>query len=1077
MIKLHKRAQVYWAVAIVLLLGSFSLSDSNWIGTVELHTLMEAVATIFALFIGSLALLKYYSRGGTDFLVLGAGFIGISLLDGYHAIVSSIWFKAYLPSDLSSLIPWSWLASRFMLSLMFLVLYIVLKWEYRNKLFREITPKRVFSLVAVITLSSFTFFAFVPLPNGYFEANLIHRPEEYVPAALLTLALIGHLQLDYWRNNSFYHWFILSIIINLATQITIMPYSNELFDLPFDIAHILKKISYLCILTGLGINVFNAFRDIDEQNEYRRKAHLTLEASEIRNKTMMNTLVDSLILINNIGIIENINASACKLFGYAKLEVLGKNIKILMPNPHHDKHDSYLKNHILTGKNNIINIGGRKLLGLKKDKSTFPIDLTVSEMFINGKTKFTGIIRDDTERLKNETELINAKNDAQQGAETKSNFLASMSHEIRTPMNGVLGMVELLQDTPLNEVQKDIIDTISDSGKALLEIINDILEYSKVEAGKIELEYISFNLERTIYDITRLLISKAEEKNIELIFYYHTHCPTYVIGDAGRIRQILLNLVGNAIKFTDNGKIIIEVKYLESNDKKYNLHIEVNDSGIGIDNKAKEKLFESFSQADNSTSRKYGGSGLGLTISKRLIKLMQGNIDVESELGKGSTFWIELNLEIAKSPKIIEQVNLDNINILIIDDNKLSIKILKSQLEKLNMKVSVESNPQLFIHTIETAQQHNKEFKLIIINNIIQNISGKDIGIEIKKHNHLKNIPLIYLTSAAKLGDANKYKDIGFSSYLTKPILSDLLYKTLSRVLGLTKNNDEDLFLTRHSVLEDEIEINNQEIKFKGKILLVEDVIVNQKVALGLMAKLGLDIDVANNGEEAVDQNNLNSYDLILMDCQMPVLDGYQATQKIRETNKTIPIVALTANALASDRLKCTESGMTDYLTKPFNRQQIIQILSRWLSISDVSHDITTSAAENSREIPTSKGTISQGKYNENNTINTTILSDMKNILGEIFDDLIPAYITQSDDIINDMKNAYINNDLITLERYAHSIKSSSYNVGAEWLSNEASLLEQMCQMDNQDNKIKSKIDSIISDYKCIKIKLQNYQK
>ncbi|VAW56145.1 BarA sensory histidine kinase (= VarS = GacS) [hydrothermal vent metagenome] len=1077
MIKLHKRAQVYWAVAIVLLLGSFSLSDSNWIGTVELHTLMEAVATIFALFIGSLALLKYYSRGGTDFLVLGAGFIGISLLDGYHAIVSSIWFKAYLPSDLSSLIPWSWLASRFMLSLMFLVLYIVLKWEYRNKLFREITPKRVFSLVAVITLSSFAFFAFVPLPNGYFEANLIHRPEEYVPAALLTLALIGHLQLDYWRNNSFYHWFILSIIINLAAQITIMPYSNELFDLPFDIAHILKKISYLCILTGLGINVFNAFRDIDEQNEYRRKAHLTLEASEIRNKTMMNTLVDSLILINNIGIIENINASACKLFGYAKLEVLGKNIKILMPNPHHDKHDSYLKNHILTGKNNIINIGGRKLLGLKKDKSTFPIDLTVSEMFINGKTKFTGIIRDDTERLKNETELINAKNDAQQGAETKSNFLASMSHEIRTPMNGVLGMVELLQDTPLNEVQKDIIDTISDSGKALLEIINDILEYSKVEAGKIELEYISFNLERTIYDITRLLISKAEEKNIELIFYYHTHCPTYVIGDAGRIRQILLNLVGNAIKFTDNGKIIIEVKYLESNDKKYNLHIEVNDSGIGIDNKAKEKLFESFSQADNSTSRKYGGSGLGLTISKRLIKLMQGNIDVESELGKGSTFWIELNLEIAKSPKIIEQVNLDNINILIIDDNKLSIKILKSQLEKLNMKVSVESNPQLFIHTIETAQQHNKEFKLIIINNIIQNISGKNIGIEIKKHNHLKNIPLIYLTSAAKLGDANKYKNIGFSSYLTKPILSDLLYKTLSRVLGLTKNNDEDLFLTRHSVLEDEIEINNQEIKFKGKILLVEDVIVNQKVALGLMAKLGLDIDVANNGEEAVDQNNLNSYDLILMDCQMPVLDGYQATQKIRETNKTIPIVALTANALASDRLKCTESGMTDYLTKPFNRQQIIQILSRWLSISDVSHDITTSAAENSREIPTSKSTISQGKYNENNTINTTILSDMKNILGEIFDDLIPAYITQSDDIINDMKNAYINNDLITLERYAHSIKSSSYNVGAEWLSNEASLLEQMCQMDNQDNKIKSKIDSIISDYKCIKIKLQNYQK
>ncbi len=1067
MSKLNTRSKIYWIVAITLSTGAIFLSDSEWKSTIELHTLMEVMATIFSLFVGGLALLKYYSRGGTDFLVFGAGFIGVSLLDGYHAMVSSIWFKAYLPSDLPSLIPWSWLASRFVISLLFLILYIIYKRESEKKQINKLTPKLVFSVVATITLGSFAFFAFIPLPSGYFEANIILRPEEFIPASILAIALIGHLKLGYWRHNSFSHWMILCIIINLIAQLVIMPYSSSLFDAQFDLAHLFKKLSYISVLIGLAISVFNAFRDGDQQSKYIKKAHLTLEASEIRNKAMMNTLNDGLVLINDKGIIENINISACNLFGYSKLELLGKNIKMLMPSSHKKKHDMYLSEYLETGNANIINQGGKRLTGLKKNNSTFPLDLMISEMTVNDKIKFTGIIRDDTERLKNENELIKAKNEAQIGAETKSKFLASMSHEIRTPMNGVLGMVELLQDTQLNPQQMDILKTIADSGNALLDIINDILEYSKIEAGKIELEYITFNLERTIYDVTRLLLIKAEEKNLELIFYYHTDCPDFVTGDAGRIRQVLLNLVGNAIKFTHEGQIIIEVKTIKSNNNNYNLRFEIIDSGIGINEEAKNKLFDSFSQADNSTSRKYGGSGLGLSISKQLIQLMEGHINVDSEVGKGSVFWFELHLQPAVSPKAIKQSELDDIKILIIDDNALNVKILKAQLEKLNMRVVKVSNPDNILPIMEQANNENDNFQLVIINNIIANISGESIGIKIKNIQALNNIPLILLASYAKSGDANKYKEIGFSSYLTKPILSDLLYKTLSRVLGL-KNNDNSVFLTRHSVLEDEIEHNKHDIKFEGYILLVEDIIINQKVALGLMSNFGLRIDVANNGQEALDMFNKNSYDLILMDCQMPVMDGYEATKKIREINETITIIALTANALASDRIKCTQAGMSDYLAKPFNRGQLIEILSRWLPHDNKDYKQLPSHINKQQNITTNNA--------EKNSLNFEILHNMKKILGNAFNELIPAYLGQSDSIISDMENAHDKNDIKTLERYAHSMKSSSYNVGAEDLSNEASILEALCQQNTENIQIKSKIDSIIKKYKHVKQKLLEYQ-
>jgi len=1066
----NKRFQVYLIVAVALSLSSFLLSGSNWHGTNQLHTLMEVLATVLALFVGVLALLRFYSKGGTDFLILGSGFIGVSLLDGYHAIVTSIWFKFYLPSDFSSLISWSWLASRMFLSAVLLALYFIHKWKSKSKLQYKIESRLVYSFIFISTLCSFLFFAFVPLPGGYFEEAFIHQPAELIPAVFFLIALIGFFRLGDWKTNDLSHWIILAIIINLIIQLIVMPYSSNLFDVQFDIAHLFKKLAYLCVLTGLCISVFKAFKDADVQSSIRKKAQISLESSEIRNRTMMNSLVDGLISINDKGIIENINNAACQLFGYSKLEVLGKNIKILMPEPYHTEHDTYLSNYKDTGEKKVIG-KVRHVTGRRKNASIFPMDLSVSEMTIAGKTKYSAIIRDDTERQHNENELINARNLAQSAAEAKSNFLATMSHEIRTPMNGVLGMVELLQDTPLNPQQDDIITTISESGNSLLEIINDILEYSKVEAGKIELELITFNLERTIYDVTRLLLVKAEEKGIELIFYFHADCPNYVIGDAGRIRQIMLNLVGNAIKFTHVGQVIVEVKCLEKIDDNLNIIIEVIDTGIGLDNETREKLFDSFTQADNSTSRTYGGTGLGLTISKRLVELMHGKIDVESEAGKGSRFWLEIELKKTDSPKKIEKIELNNERVLIVDDNPVNLKILKEQLSKLHMLVDETSDPLEVISLMQASEQSDNPYKLIIIDNMMPVLCGADLGRNIMTHEKINHIPLVLLTSATGLGDAAIFKDIGFSAYLTKPILSDLLYKTLTRVLGLSDDDDNDRFLTRHSVLEDEIENDTAMIQLKGKVLLVEDIVINQKVALGLMNGFDLNIDIANNGKEALEKYSENTYDIILMDCQMPIMDGFEATRKIRETDQNIPIIAVTANALSTDREKCEQAGMSDYLAKPFNRKQLTDILFHWLNISSQNHieqDIQNKAMnDTSSKTPTPSS---------QPILNYKTLSDMKAAIGAVFDELIPAYIEQSDDMINSMLDLLEKKDIETLERYAHSIKSSSLNVGAEITSGYALTLEDICRNEQDNANLKSQIDLLINSYDQTKAALLEFQ-
>lgn len=1066
--KFITRQQSYYAIAIALTLSYVLMRGSSWHGSVQLHTLMEVLATVLALMVAAMALVNYYSRGESKFLVIGAGFIGTAFLDGYHAVVTSIWFKDNFPSDLSSLIPWSWVASRLFLGVLLYVSWLVWKKEQQSSF--KISAKPVFLLTALATIVSFIFFAFVPLPRAYYPEFVFHRPEEFLPALFFILALFGYLKKGEWKSDHFEHWLVIAIIVNLVAQLVFMSFSAQIFDIEFDMAHLLKKVSYLCVLTGLLFGMYERFQDVIVEAGVRQKAQDSLIRSEARQRAIFTTMIDGVITINEKGIIESFNKGAENIFGYRILEVLGKNISMLMPEPHSNNHDDYIKQYMSTGESKVIG-NSLELMGLKKDGVVFPIELVVGEMSVGKEKKFHGLIRDITDRKRVEAELIHARMEAEHAANAKSNFLATMSHEIRTPMNGVLGMIELLRGTTIDEKQRDYLETAMSSGNSLLSIINDILDFSKIEAGKLELEPIDFSLERLTNDIAHLLNVKADEKHIELIHYYHPGTPQFFTADAGRIRQVLLNLVGNAVKFTSKGFVKMEISLTNLNDDHCLVKFEIKDTGIGIEKSAQEKLFESFTQADDSTSRRFGGTGLGLAICKKLVDIMGGNISVDSEPGKGATFSFTLDLRLAKPPSELPRIDLQGIRALIVDDNETNLKILHEQLTSWGVLVDETSLPYEAMNYVLEARLDSRSYDLVIIDNMMPGLSGEELGRKIKSNNELNNIPLILLTSSAQKGDARIFQEIGFSAYLTKPVLSETLKQALSRALAEEQNGVENKnLITRHSIKDEENAVGNK-IKLTGSILLAEDVVVNQKVALGLLEKIGLQADVANNGLEVIEMWERKDYDLILMDCQMPQLDGYEATECIRkkEKDKHIIIVALTANALSTDRQKCIDCGMDDYIPKPYGQNELAEILQKWLpgGASEKPGDMVD-------EIETNNNT--EEEKMDDSVLDYTIIESMRKAIGKVFDDLIPAYIEQSDGMVMELKEKLDEGDMEVVERHAHSLKSSSNNLGAVNLSEMSRVLEDDARAGKESELLANQIVSIEQEYESVKKALLEYQ-
>jgi len=546
-------------------------------------------------------------------------------------------------------------------------------------------------------------------------------------------------------------------------------------------------------------------------------------------------------------------------------------------------------------------------------------------------------------------ELERHSTELEQANLTKSEFLACMSHEIRTPMNGVLGMLDLLIMTPLNKDQIHKTQLAQTSAASLLAIINDILDYSKIEAGKLELEILDFNLMTLLSEFTQLMALKAEEKGVELILDMSNVRQLIVKGDPGRIRQILTNLISNAIKFTSKGEIVIRISLQPAHNNEMILTGSITDTGIGIPKEKQSTLFDMFTQVDASTTRHYGGTGLGLSICKNLCLQMGGNISVQSIVGQGSCFeFIAILAAGQQSRQLVPRVKLDQLKVLIIDDNATNREVLRGQLERWGVDVvEAETGMQTLMHLhAHQVKKDAQPFDIAIIDMQMPGMDGAQLAELIRQDQNNKDLKLIMLTSMTHIDDAQYFAKKGFSAYFTKPVIPSDLFDALAVIIEDGKALEQAQPLLTHHYLQslDHENVGQQPPINAPRVLLVEDNLINQEVALCILETFGLSADIANDGEEALDKLKQttpdDSYDLILMDCQMPKMDGYLATQNIRkghvgEHYKKVPIAAMTANAMKGDSDKCLAAGMDHYLTKPIEADKFQSLLKQCLPNSD----------------------------------------------------------------------------------------------------------------------------------------------